>query len=146
MPSCLSPKDAFWLTLRCDLPAGADSTAEPPADVPAFGFRCLSGRQQRELAGKLDALDALPSGVAAVDATFGLLGELLVGWRGVESKDGSEVLPFEAERIPDVLTFGEASELLWRVFSWRAPPGFCASPASTPSAASAGPTPAAAAG
>lgn len=163
MPIPLSPNDTFDLSLRDDMPVDergrlldAGMLRRPPADAPAFCFRCYSGRQERDYAVKVDELEAgtitetdadgrqaarMMTNVELHDTTFRLLGERLAGWKNLVNKNG-EAVAYDPAAAEDVLIAAEARELIQRVMAWSPDVGFCASPSNSPEARSAAKTPA----
>ncbi|NLF31994.1 MAG: hypothetical protein GX591_14030 [Planctomycetes bacterium] len=146
MPIPLSPHETFPLTLKSDESLEA-------ARRPTFVFLHLSGREERQFAALLDALEAEKEYSAALlDRIFDALRFVLAGWERltVRNRRMAEVLglavgaevPYDPAVIEDVLQYREARELVYAAWAHR--PGddalnFSGSPSSTPSAASAPP-------
>ncbi len=142
MPIPLSPNDKFELILESDMARDADGKplAVQPPETPRFFFRHLSGREQRTLAEMLDTLETSEKTAVAIDRNFETLRFLLVGWSSIRDplQNGQEI-PYNPDRVEDVLQYQEAQELVYGVFGWRPNVNFYASQSSTPSSGSAPP-------
>ena len=110
MPLALRPNEIFSLVLRSDQD---DAKREGPR--PRFLFRHQTGREQLELADRLDAIEKLKTAREAIEGFFGLLRGVLVGWEHLRDADGAEI-PFDAAKLEDVLTYREAQQLVYRVW------------------------------
>ena len=119
-PLALSPDCRFDLVLRSDLvrdEAGEPLKSQPP-ETPTFVFAHLTGRQQLAMGEKLDAFEkSSGSSVGQVREAFEMIRDLLVDWRNIRTP-GGEAIPFDCDRLEDVLQAGEAVELAWRVWSY----------------------------
>ena len=139
MPILISPNDRWYLSLRAHAKV-------PQGNRPEFAFRCLSGRQQRELAVKLEAFEGEKSAPKSLDLMFAMFSDLCCGWRRVylSDADGEPVeVEFDLAKVTDVLSYHQARELLYRVWTEGGPSGeelgFCDSQSNTPTTESASP-------
>ena len=142
MPIPLSPNDRFGLTLKRDqaVDAAGKPLAQQPPGRPTFYFRCLSGRQQRQMAAMLEELEKQESTLAALDKSYEILRFVLVGWENLQdARKGNETIPYDPQVLEDVLQYQEAQELIYAAWSWRPDVNFSASQSSSPTASSASP-------
>ena len=104
MPLVLEPDSTYEYVLTND-------AGKPKEKQPTFIFRYLSSRKWREVADLSDSFDKDDSGNAAMDAVFEAIKKTLAGWRNMTEPDGRPV-DFDIEKLEDIVTPGEAMELL----------------------------------
>ena len=102
MPLAISKDDTFKLFLDTDKDI-------PESERPTFIFRYLTGREQRKLGEKIDDFKPSFKNVETIDYLFKILKEYLVGW---------ENLPFDKDKVEDILRWQEAQELVYSTFSY----------------------------
>ncbi len=137
-PIAVDPEATFDVVLESD--KGKDRP-------PTFVFRQVTCRKWRELAELADQIETrkLGTAVEGLDVTLKALRSTLIGWRDMAGLDGVEI-PFDAEKIEDLLTMREVTELMYaglegsqptpdELKNWPLPPG-------SDTAASAEPVPA----
>ena len=83
----------------------------PEKERPLFVFKNLTGRQQRELAEKLDDFHASMKNVETMENVFKIIECYLVGWENIP-------IEFSKKNIQDVLQWQEAQELIFSFFSY----------------------------
>jgi len=141
MPIPLSPSETFDLVVRSDQAVDGDGRplADQPKDLPTFTFRHLSGREQRVMAGMIEAVEELTSSAVVIDKWFEILRFVLVGWRNLhDPRQGNQEISYDPDRLEDVLQYGEAHELVYRVFGYAPSAADLGNSASQSSSASAG--------
>ena len=137
MPLALSPNETFEIVLASD-------AAEPEASRPTFICRHLSGRDLRRIVAVQDDLDNAPSGGEALDRVFDALRMVVCGWRNMvrhSADEGGvcETIPYDPARLDELLTMGEAQELMARAIAGgRAPDGADLKNSASPSPSPAG--------
>ena len=111
MPIAMSKGDTFKISLSSD-------QKFPEATRPKFEFLFLTGRQQKVLAKDLDAFKREWGNVKTIETLFSILGKYIVGWENItDSKTGS-IIPFDKEKIEDILRFQGANELVYGIFGF----------------------------
>ena len=109
-PRALDPDATFDLVLASD-------QEKPEDEQPTFVFRYLATRDWIRVAQVADKVDAL--GAQGLDILLTEIGECaalaLVGWRHLTDRATGEEIPFEPERLADLLTGRELMELCVRV-------------------------------
>lgn len=114
MPIALAKGDTFKVSLRSD-----QSNKEVPVEQkPRFEFNFLTGRQQRKLAEQLDQFTVGLGNVETIDKVFKILGDYIVGWENIIDPTTNKPIPFDKNKIMDVLRFQEANELLYAIFGF----------------------------
>ena len=102
MPILLEPDCTFCVSLDID-------KDKPVETRPAFIAKAQSMRGQRSV---LEVIDCLREDGATIDSIFdrtlAKLKQVIIGWKNIDK-------PFSADVLDDVLTFGEARELLSKV-------------------------------
>lgn len=98
MPKLLDPTCTFEVVLAGDMD-------KPEDKRPTFVFRALSVRQFTAIAELHDTLEDLPSDSKRMNAVVDSLRQGMTGWRNM-GRD------FDLDAIADLLTIGEAIELL----------------------------------
>lgn len=84
---------------------------KPPDRRPTFELRELTGKQMRAVAAVYDSVDEASTAGEAVDGLFSALRQVVAGWRHMATPEGDE-LPFDPDRLEELLTPAEAFELL----------------------------------
>ena len=113
MPIAIKPGGTWWYTLRCD---------RDEADPPRFELKYLTGREQLDLADKLDAIgeadgEKPPSSRQGVEDAFRALDGVCVGWKGLTGRQGVAINPdvLDAD-LRDAIGYAEALELAYAAF------------------------------
>ncbi len=125
MPLALDPKRKNKIVLHSD-------SDKPEEKQPAFIFNFLNGRQWLQLAELDDELGKIEGSVAAGEHTFKMLRKFLIGWENMTGRDGV-VIPFNADRIEDIVGLMEATELTQKLLRTR-PDFLKKEPSASPSA------------
>jgi len=101
MPSSLEPGVERYVVLECD---------KDKPNPPKFAVESLSMRDTRRLCAAYDASQSVETLSASsekpFDDLFTILAELVTGWSNM-----GDFGEFEADKLWDVLTYGEAREL-----------------------------------
>ena len=111
MPIATAKGDTFKLWLRSD-------EKIPDEMRPKFKFIFLTGRQQRKLAESLDEFKANWGNVKTIDRLFSILQEYIVDWENITDPKTKEAIPFNKDKLMDVLRFQEANELVYGIFGF----------------------------
>ena len=105
MPIASDPEATFNLVLFSD--------REKPADVqPRFVYRHLTARQWGKVCETHNGLESFKSDAEALEKVFGACRIGLVGWENITNPDGGGQMPFDADKLEEVLGISEASELM----------------------------------
>lgn len=87
----------------------------PEDERPTFIVRYMTARERSAYAAGLDKIidigTASPAGIEAAVATLAVP---LCGWENITATNGDPV-PFDPDKLPDVLTDEELADLLWGV-------------------------------
>lgn len=102
MPKLLDPDCTFDVILAGD--AGKD-------DPPTFIFKALSARQFTQVVETYEAIDDEDGDVSRVETIVSLLKVGMVGWSAMAGRE------YDPSTLADILTIGEAIELLERMLS-----------------------------
>lgn len=109
MPIALDPNERVRLVLASD-------AGKPEGERPTFIFRHLTARQWREAAGMQDRFADAESGGEALGIVLDFLAGKLAGWenmiRASDNGEPAKPIPFAAEKFDELITLGEAMELL----------------------------------
>ena len=113
MPRCLEPG------LR--LPIVLDWDKDKPADKrPTFYTRAYSMRQSEALGTLLDSIGPNQTSKEYHESLFAILKEIIVGWEHMSNGDGKDI-PFDVERLPDILERDEANEIIRKFIAGTRP-------------------------
>lgn len=105
MPKRMDPNSFDEIFLDSDAHISA-------ADRPVFMVKTFTGREQLEYASLTDQLNQSDSNLASFKIMFRLLGMFIIGWRNMSDGPGGETIPFDVERLPDIIDAEEAIELM----------------------------------
>jgi len=106
MAMVLRPGQIFEAAMTADENLPAEQQAK-------FSLRAGSGREQLELADEL-AQVGQDDVAKRIRVAFAAIRRHLVGWKNVRDADGRPV-PFDADKIEDVLSWQQAAELAYEV-------------------------------
>jgi len=87
---------------------------KPKSKQPSFEFRILTAREWQSIADLVDSLSGVETGKEAINKIFEVLRKGLVGWNCMWDEKTQKCLPYEPEKLEDILTLGEAQELMVR--------------------------------
>jgi len=107
MPIGLDPNQTFKIVLE------TDKDKDPQ---PCFVYKYLTSRQWRDLAAMEDLVDRAKSAVEIFDKSIEAISTGLVGWENMAGQDAAEI-PFDQEKLADLLTLGEVQELFQKVLA-----------------------------
>ena len=82
---------------------------------PYFEFRKLSGREYGQRTTLAESIEESQTGAEAIDKLFEVICFNLVGWGQMIDPSTGEKIPFDKEKLIDLVTFDEARELAGKV-------------------------------
>lgn len=109
MPLVTNPNAICVVVLKSDVD-------KPPAEQPKFYYNCLTGIQQLDLARKLDEMEKMGTGVAALQEIFDAARTGLCGWTNMYNKQGKAV-EFAPDKLEEIIGMSEASELAYKLMA-----------------------------
>ncbi len=83
----------------------------PQESRPWFEFRYLSAAKMIELVAKAEQIDVSEKGSEGLRILFEVINSGLVGWGNMVDPQTDDPIPFEPERLGQLLTLNEAFEL-----------------------------------
>jgi len=107
MSIATSPNKTFKLVLS------SDEGEQRPAE---FEFKYLTLGEFTEVAEAEDSIADANTAKGAIEIVVGAIKRSMIGWRNVrDPKNPDNDLDFDPERLPELLTFGDAQEMLQRI-------------------------------
>jgi len=110
MPTLLKPNSNFPVVLDVD-------KDEPSDKQPRFICRCLSKSQWLELASLNESLTSASTIQESSDVVTKITEVGLVGWENMIDPETGKEIPFDLSIVDDILTAGEAAELMMHIVS-----------------------------
>jgi len=117
MPLALEPNETFEIVLESD-------KKKPAEQQPKFIYRYLTCRQWRQLASFNEKLDELGKNKDAstdnvMDEIFETAAIGLVGWVNMFDPQSKEPIPYDKNKLEDVVTMSEVMELIVKLVNTR---------------------------
>jgi len=109
MPLMCDPESTFDYVLETD-------RQKPKEHRPVFVITYLSGRKWKEIARLNDDFDESDDSCAMLDMAYKMLKVGLVNWKNLTGPKG-EVIPFDLDKLEDILTMNETIELMRAITS-----------------------------
>ena len=103
MPIATDPENTFKIVLE------GDKGKEPE---PGFVYRHLTARQWGKVCDAHQNLEKCKDDQEIIDLVFGVCRIGLVGWENIIEPATGKPMPFEPDRLEDVLAITEATELM----------------------------------
>jgi len=103
MPIATDPEATFKIVLE------GDKKKDPE---PGFIYRHLTGRQWGRVCEANNTLEKCETDSEIIDKVYGACRIGLVGWENIIDPATNEPMPFEPDKLEDVLAITEATELM----------------------------------
>lgn len=119
MPLCLDPNQRVTIWLKSD-------EHLPLAERPVFKFRPSTLSVQLRISAILDRIGDLEQRAAMTsesitDDLMDVLRERMTGWANMRPPDAKKSMPFDLAKLPELLTFDEAFELVVKLLRHERP-------------------------
>ncbi len=114
MPLALEPNETFEIILESD-------KDKPRETQPRFIYQYLTCRQWRQIARVQDEIEQQKDADAIMDKIFSAATTNLIGWVNMVHPQSGPI-PFDANKLEDLVGLAEAQELIVKLISQRPSP------------------------